>query len=133
MIKKKNDSEVFYASELQKQRDMSGLCADRLRGTQINKFGQLCFRNNIGALKKAPSVSDGLENFSNTDENAMIGEQEPSNCKIDQDIQIFTNPMSIPTEQSSIQKPNATFDQFSTEQTLKILSQVRPPSPRIIQ
>ena len=113
---------------------MSGLNSESIRGTQINKYdglchlyGQLCFRNfsksscNIGALKKAPSVSDGtaltirdgLENFSNTDEtskdeNAIIGDKDPvyrePPCKIDQNIQIFSNPMSIPTEQSSIQK-----------------------------
>ena len=76
---------MFYASELTSRNDMSGLCADRLRGTEINKFGQLCYRSTIGALKKAPSVSDGLENFSNTDENAVIGDKEPS-CNFDQDI-----------------------------------------------
>ena len=51
------------------------------------------------------SVESGLENFSDTDENAVIGDKEGGICSYDTDIQIFSDPLGMATEHSSLKKP----------------------------
>ena len=94
--------QIFYASEIPNL-NMSGLHVESIRDARINKYGQMVYQmkdgsNVTGSRSKnsqrkknrekeeivkaepinpciAGDLNEGLENFSDTDEHALIGEQ----------------------------------------------------------